>query len=116
MEDWITPWLIVLGITGVLTVIFGFIFLKYPPKRINWFYGYRTSGSMKSQKRWDFAQKYSARGMIQAGFLMIPAGLLGGWLPLKPVVAAFLSIPVILAFYGVLIYRTEKALKEKFGK
>ena len=47
---------------------------------------------------------------------MIAAGLLGSWLPLKPVVSAFISIPVTLVFYGVMIFLTEKALKEKFGR
>lgn len=116
MEDWITPWLIILVLTGALTAIFGFIFLKFPPKRINWFYGYRTGSSMRSQERWDFAQAHAAGGMIRTGTLMVPVGVLGIWLPFKPVVAAFLSIPVTLVFFAVLIYRTEKALKEKFGK
>jgi uncharacterized membrane protein len=116
MEEWFNPWVIVMGITGVMTVIFGFIFLRFPPKRINWFYGYRTSSSMKSQERWDFAQKHSAKGMIRVGLLMIAVGLAGGWLPLKPAVAAFASIPVMLIFIVVLIYQTERALKEKFGK
>ena len=71
---------------------------------------------MKSQQRWDFAQKHSARGMIRTGFYMIPAGLLGSWLPFKPVVLAFLSIPATLAFFAVVIFSTEKALKEQFGK
>ena len=116
MEDWINPWVVILVLTGVLTAIFGYIFLQYPPKRINWFYGYRTSSSMKNQERWDFAQRHSAREMIRAGLLMIPAGLFGGVLPLKPVVLAFASIPVTLVFFGIMIGRTETALKEKFGK
>ncbi len=116
MEDWINPWVIILVSTGALTVLFGYLFLKYPPKRINWFYGYRTSRSMRSQERWDFAQKHSAKEMIRTGFLLIAVGLLGSWLPLKPVVSAFISIPVTLVFYGVMIFRTEKALKEKFGR
>lgn len=116
MEDWINPWVIILVTTGVLIAIFGYVFLKFPPKRINWFYGYRTSSSMKSQERWDFAQGHSAREMIRTGLLMVPAGLLGGWLSLKPVVLAFISIPVILVFTGTMIFRTERALKKKFGK
>lgn len=30
---------------------------KFPPKKINGVYGYRTSSSMKSQQNWDYAQK-----------------------------------------------------------
>jgi uncharacterized membrane protein len=116
MEDWNNPWVIILVLTGALTTVFGYIFLKYPPKRINWFYGYRTGSSMKSQERWDFAQRHSAREMIRAGLLMVPVGLFGGVLSLKPVVLAFASIPVTLVFFGIMIYRTETALKERFGK
>ena len=116
MEDWINPWVIIFVFTGLLTLIFGYIFQRFPPRRINWFYGYRTSTSMKSQERWDFAQKHSAREMIRTGFLMIPVGLLGSWFSLKPVVSAFMSLPVTLVFFGVMIFRTEQALKEKFGK
>lgn len=116
MEGWINPWMIIMSITGLLTVIFGALFLKFPPKRINWFYGYRTSSSMKSQARWDFAQRHSAKGMMRVGLYMLLAGLLGGWLPFRPVVQAFLAIPVMLVFFAVLIFSTEKALKAKFGK
>jgi uncharacterized membrane protein len=116
MEGWINPWVIILVLTGLLTVLFGYIFLRFPPKRINWFYGYRTSSSMKNQERWDFAQRHSARGMIRVGLYMVVAGFLGSWLPFKPVVHAFLAIPVMLVFVGVLIFQTEKALKDKFGK
>ncbi len=103
-----------LVITGGLFAIFGYILLKYPPRKINWFYGYRTSSSMKSQERWDFAQRYSARAMIRQGFWMILIGFAGAWLPLSPVLSAFLTIPVMFVLIGVLIFQTEKALKEKF--
>lgn len=116
MESWINPWVIILVATGLVTAIFGYIFLKHPPKKINWFYGYRTTSSMKSQERWDFAQGYSAREMIRTGLYMVAAGLLGGWLALKPVVSAFLSLPVTLLFFGIMIFRTERALRERFGK
>ena len=37
----------------VMMIVFGLIFLKNPPKEINWAYGYRTSMSMKNQETWD---------------------------------------------------------------
>ncbi len=116
MESWINPWSIIFVITGLLTLIFGYTLLKFPPKKINWFYGYRTARSMKSQQRWDFAQTYSGREMVRGGVLMIVVGVCGAWLPLEPVVVAFLSIPVVLLLAVVLIYRVEQALIRKFGK
>jgi len=114
MSDLITPWSIILVTTGVLFVAFGYIFLKFPPKKINWFYGYRTSGSMKSQERWDFAQGYAAREMMRHGLWMVLIGLAGTWLPFPRVLSAFLTIPVMFVLIGILIYRTEKALRDTF--
>ena len=114
MSDLITPWLIVLVSTGILFSIFGYILKRYPPRKINWFYGYRTSSSMKNQERWDFAQRYAAREMMRQGFWMILFGFAGAWLPLSPALSAFLTIPVMFLLIGLLIFRTEKALKNKF--
>ena len=114
MSDLITPWSIVLGITGGLFIVFGYVLRRYPPRKINWFYGYRTSSSMKNQERWDFAQRYAAKEMIRQGFWMVLVGILGSWLPLPPVLSAFLTIPVMFLLIGLLIYRTEKALKDTF--
>lgn len=36
------------------------IFKLFPPKTINSWYGYRTVRSMKNEKNWKLAQKYSA--------------------------------------------------------
>ena len=45
----------------------GIVFWMYPPKKINEFYGYRTTRSRKSQEAWDFAQRYSAKLMTIFG-------------------------------------------------
>ena len=52
------PWTIVLVLTGLLFALSGFILKKYPPKSINWFYGYRTRRAMKGQDQWDFARDW----------------------------------------------------------
>ena len=52
--------------TLILTVV-GVVFWMYPPKKINEFYGYRTTRSRKSQEAWDFAQRYSAKLMTILG-------------------------------------------------
>jgi uncharacterized membrane protein len=114
VEGLLNPWFIILGITGVLNAVVGTILLKFPPKKINRIYGYRTARSMKNQQHWDFAQRYAGREMIRQGLVMVLIGTLGFWLPLKPVVSAFLTLPVMLILFGVLIFRTETALKNKF--
>lgn len=54
-----------IGIGIFLLLVFGSaIFYLYPPRKINWLYGYRMFSAMKSQAAWDFAQRYSAKLML----------------------------------------------------
>ncbi|NQX77480.1 SdpI family protein [Gilvibacter sp.] len=53
-----------LSYLGVMIVL-AWLFKKYPPKKINSFYGYRTPKSMKTQATWDFANQYSSLLMMQ---------------------------------------------------
>ena len=114
MEELLNPWTIILSGTGILLAASGGILLKYPPKKINWFYGYRTRSSMKNQDRWDFAQRYSARELIRTGFIMVLTGFAGVWISMDPVFTSFLSLPVLLVLTGVAIWRTEAALRSTF--
>ena len=115
MEDLLNPWTVILSVTGLLLAASGGILLRYPPKNINWLYGYRTRRSMKDQQRWDFAQKYSARELIRTGVIMVLVGLAGVWIHADPVFVSFLSLPVLLGLTGVAIWRTEAALRQTFG-
>jgi uncharacterized membrane protein len=42
-----------------------FIFVKFPPKKINQLYGYRTRRSMANQEIWKVANEYSAGLMVK---------------------------------------------------
>ena len=62
-------------------VLFGWIFLRRPPKAVNSVYGYRTRRSMASPKAWDFAHRACGRLWLRWGMgmavlsvlLMLPA-------------------------------------------
>lgn len=54
---------------GIVFILTGVIMYAFPPKKINGLYGYRTQTSMQSQKKWDFAQTYSAKIMVLTGFI-----------------------------------------------
>ncbi len=60
---------------AVVFLIGAQITLRYPPKKINSLYGYRTKNSMKSQQHWDFAQRYSSIKMNALGLIYL---LMGG--------------------------------------
>ena len=65
---------------GLLLVILGVIYATYPPKKINYIYGYRTKRTMANQKVWDYANKIGARMITQVGFLTTAIGLIVYWL------------------------------------
>ena len=54
---------------GPLMVILTYIFYKFPPKKINPLYGYRTNRSMQNQKVWDFANKVSTKYLLVASLI-----------------------------------------------
>ena len=59
---------VVLFLFLVLFII-SFLFYKYPPKKINGLYGYRTYKSMQNQEKWDFANAISSKFMLKSTIL-----------------------------------------------
>lgn len=114
--DYTNPSLILPVLLSVTFVVTGILLQKFPPKKINNTYGYRTPNAIKSQARWDFAQQFSAKELIGLG-LRMPIALVVNFFPeLSPA----WSIGIILVFMLMLMFRllnkTENALEEKFGK
>ncbi|RZJ67926.1 MAG: SdpI family protein [Flavobacterium sp.] len=101
-------------LVGLIFVIVSIIMLAFPPKKINGLYGYRTSASMKSQKHWDFAQRFSSFRMIEAGIFLLGFSFASNYFGINPVKSAVGTIVLLLASTLYLILRTEIALKKKF--
>lgn len=105
----------------LMMLIFGWRFLKKPPKKINGFYGYRTTRSMKNQQTWDYAHQVCGKLWFRAGAVMLPLSLLA-MLPLLGrgiegqsiwlIVVVGVQILVMLAT----LFPVERALKRKFDK
>ena len=57
MGFWIYMFFMVLTIPAIM-IIFGRIFMKKAPEKINWVFGYRTRRSMMNKDTWAFAHKY----------------------------------------------------------
>ena len=105
----------------LMMIGFGFAFLKHPPKRVNYIYGYRTTRSMKNQDTWLFAHQYCGRLWLRWGLVLLPAtlvvmllllgrsedtvGSLGG------VFCLVQTVPLVGS-----IFPTEAALKRTFDK
>lgn len=101
-------------LTGIIFMIAGYLFLKNLPKKINSLYGYRTPRSMKSQERWDFAQDFAAKEMMNLGFFLTLSSFIGKLVEMdfNTRIWVGLAFTVFTAF--VLYLRVERALKEKF--
>ncbi|WP_296146249.1 SdpI family protein [uncultured Flavobacterium sp.] len=98
-------------LTGSIFIIAGFVMYRFPPKKINILYGYRTMNSMKSQERWDFSQKYSSKELMKFGLFLFALSLLG----LFNISEGIVNVIVVL-FVFLPILTTEIALRRKFTK
>ncbi|TBX71214.1 SdpI family protein [Flavobacterium silvisoli] len=98
---------VVLTITAILTKLF-------PPKKINYLYGYRTAASMKNQQTWDFAQKYSTKIMVSLGLGLIAFSFLDAVMDISEVTSTGLGIGLMILGFIYMMITTEKAIKKNF--
>ena len=54
-----------------LLIIVGALMARFPPKKINALYGYRTERSMKNEDTWQFANKYSGALIWKIGWIAL---------------------------------------------
>lgn len=108
--------LIVPLLCGPIFILAGIAMSAFPPKKINALYGYRTSNSMKSQERWDFAQKYSSRELINSGGILLFTSVLGFLIKPSDDMAIILGLGLMIAVIVVLFIRVETAIKKRFSE
>jgi uncharacterized membrane protein len=101
----------VLTTNGVLFLI-SIIFWKFPPKKVNRLYGYRTPKAMLNQQIWDFANTtFNQSFLMYSGFSFLGGLLLANFsakiLSWEPMVLVMLSLIVS-------IIKTERALNDGF--
>ena len=100
---------------GPLILLITYIYAKYPPKKINDLYGYRTKRSMRNQDCWDFANRHSIRLMWKISFITCVVQALGVIL-LNEEVALLTATIILVTTLIYSVYLTEKALKKTFDK
>ena len=110
-------------IHALILMVGGIVFWMYPPKKINEFYGYRTTRSRKSQEACDFAQKYSAKMMTVLGLVALAVASIAHWLRSRLclnseyVMLYDIGITAVLVVMVVIpsIVLTELELRKRFG-
>ncbi|TMM30578.1 SdpI family protein [Polaribacter aestuariivivens] len=98
--------------TNGLLFLLSIIFWKFPPKKINAIYGYRTPKAMQNQQIWDFANNVFNKNLLIYSGISFLAGLVFANFATKelswqPMVLVLLSILVS-------IIKTERALSDNF--
>ncbi|MBV2166033.1 MAG: SdpI family protein [Kaistella sp.] len=109
------PFFNITVLVGGIFVVAGFFMLKFPPKKINFLYGYRTSSSMKNQERWDFAQNYAAKEMMIMGLVLAASGVLGFITDFGSSVKLWAGLAMLGLAVVILKVRVEKAIKKRFS-
>jgi len=99
---------------GPIFIITGFLFYLFPPKKINSLYGYRTASSMKSQSRWDFSQKISAKYMMILGFSYSVVLFLLSKFSLSEIEQVGAGMGLLILKVVLLIVVVERKLKRNF--
>ena len=104
-----------------IMILFGAVFTKTAPKKINYIFGYRTDMSVKNRVTWEFAHKFFGKLWFRLGFVLIP----GTVIPLLYVIGKTENIVgtvgLIVSFINTVvliipIFFTEKALNKAFDK
>lgn len=90
-------------ILPLLQIITGYLMYKYPPKKINYFVGYRTSKSMKNEKIWDFANKYCGSLWIKMGIILLVITTILSILIYLKVINFTENVLIIIMFFQVTI-------------
>lgn len=118
MGFWIYMFFMVLTIPAIM-IIFGRIFMKKAPEKINWAFGYRTRRSMMNKDTWAFAHKYIGRLWWICGLVLLPLSvipmllLLGKDKDMVGSVGAAITMVQMIPLVGT-IFPTERALKKNF--
>ncbi|MEL6810502.1 MAG: SdpI family protein [Bacteroidota bacterium] len=98
----------------VLLLVIALLFQKYPPKKRNWYYGYRTSRSMANEAVWKMANDYSSRLMVRFCWytFLIPALMYLIYPEYNFLVTVLLHSAIIVSLF----FFTERYLNQHFDR
>lgn len=106
--------LIIPFLTGIIFAITAPIMLRFPPKKVNYLYGYRTTASMKNQQVWDFAQRYSGIKMFQSGLALVVVSFVNLFLNLSEGLQVGIGLSLVIVPCIFMFFTTERAIRKKF--
>ena len=104
-----------------IMILFGAVFTKTAPKKINYIFGYRTDMSMKNRETWEFAHKHIGKLWFRLGLLLIPITVIPMLFVISKTENIVGTVGLIVGFINTIvlivpIFFTEKALNKAFDK
>lgn len=116
MSD-INTFTIISVIAGIAYLIAGIILRLLPPRKINFWFGYRTPRSMSDKKIWNFSQKYAGRLLVILGIVSIVSGIIYTTLSsVHPVLELVIGLTWLFISVLFLIIKTESKISGKFNQ
>ena len=105
----------------VVMILFGTMFMKSAPKKINYIFGYRTDMSMKNRDTWEFAHKYIGKLWFRFGLLLFPITVIPMLFVIGNSENVVATVGLIVGFVNTVtlivpIFFTENALNKAFDK
>jgi uncharacterized membrane protein len=101
-------------VLSAVFIIAGLLMAKYPPRKINPLYGYRTRRSMQSQEAWNYAQRVSSRRIVLSGIAGILVFIAAWMLEFNEGIQAILMIATLFLSLVYVVFNVERNLKKKF--
>ena len=106
----------ILFLSGGIFYLVALVLSKFPPKKINYFYGYRTKASMKSQESWNFSQNYTSKKMKYISLYIFIIGAFSIFLNIELMWSLWLGIIISILMPVLMILEVEKELKTRYPK
>ena len=107
---------LILVVFGIIFCLAAFLHKRFPPKQINFFYGYRTRQSMKNSESWNFAQSLSSSKMKNMSFRLIGLGLIMSFVRLEILLSLCIGTTSVISMLVLMIFQIENELKKHFSK
>lgn len=99
---------------GSIFIISGSILYKFPPKKINSIYGYRTPNAILNQKTWDFSQIYAAKQLIIMGCILLVFFTVSLFTNFNSQINTIIGLILLVSITLLMLLRVEKAIKKRF--
>ena len=97
----------------------GIWFIKKPPSKINYVFGYRTRRSMMNRDTWDFANRYCGKVWLVLGIIITPADIIAMITVFGKTIFEIGNFSTILLFVQIIpmlltVFIVESKLKKTF--